>query len=135
MEESRRQLQKLLDDGNAREAVRVMKGILDKGWIVEGQVQKVSAVGFPPSFAARIDGIALPVHSALSRTSQTTSNRHPVSTIRYPGSVAPFSLNLGIGCRNPTYPTSEDQDLPIPTIPSQHAPSEEEDSLTETMHP
>jgi hypothetical protein len=132
MEESRRQLQKLLDDGNAREAVRVMKEILDMGWIVEGQVQRGSEDGVMPGFAEARAEIALPVHAALSYRSQAISTQPISNTIRYPGSVAPFS---GIGSRNPSFPTSEDQDLPIPTLTSQPPPSEEEYSVTETMHP
>lgn len=135
MEESRRQLQKLLDDGNAREAVRVMKEILDMGWIVEGQVRRGSEDGVRPGFAAAGAEIALPVHAALPHRSQVISTQPISNTIRYPGFVAPFSLNSGIGSRNPSFPTSEDQDLPIPTLTSQPPPSEEECSVTETMHP
>lgn len=132
MEESRRQLQELLDQGNAREAVRVMKGILDRGWIVEEVGQRGAMDGVLPGFAAARAEIALPVHTTISHTSQMTSLQPVVSTIPYPGHVAPFSI--GIGSRNPTFPSSDYQDLPIPTIPSQRPPSEEEDSVTESMH-
>lgn len=122
MEEQERELQRLLDEGNAVEAVRVMQAILAKGWVIKGRVRQPSSRSFP---ATRTE-IALPVPPP-------SSLRFTESTVPFLGHVSPIPRSAlgsqkpsGIGSRNPSFPNSEEQS-------SIHLSMSEE--ATKTMHP
>ena len=100
MEERRKELQRLLDEGNATEAVRVLRDILAKGWVVEG----------------RVSGIAdRPIRTEIPLPTPPASFSY--TTLPFQGYVSPIPRNLGVGSRypsgigsvNPSFPASEEQ--------------------------